>query len=79
LAKASGALIGWRRFGVGRSAVFEFQVAPSAEALEQRSFETVTLSLSPRRLGSLARDLTRAAQAEGVTVWPRRRWWWNRR
>jgi hypothetical protein len=65
-AEVSGAIVGWKRVGFGRSTVFEFQIAQSGEDYRARRFVKANLSLNDRRLASLIRDPNRAADGADI-------------
>lgn len=71
----SGALAGWKRDRTAHGIVLTLQVAGSAEDYQRRAFARVRIAINDRQLRSLVRDLTRAAQEQGIELFARRPWW----
>jgi hypothetical protein len=80
LGATEGALAGWKRTIVGQSLVLTIQLAHSAHDLKNRNLKTVSVTMNKRQLRSLARDLTRAAEQQGLELFAERPWWvfWHR-
>ena len=72
---ASGALAGWKRDRAKHGIVLTLQVAASKEDFDRRAFAGITIAVNDRQLRSLARDLTRAAEEQGLELFASRRWW----
>jgi hypothetical protein len=73
IAAASGALAGWKRRPTDYGWIVDLQLAGSANDVERQRWTKVVVALDDQRLASLVRDLTRAAEARGVLVWPKGR------
>ena len=71
----NGALAGWKRTESANGIVLTLQVAESNEAYQDRSFHRLNVALNKRQLRSLARDLGRAAEDQGLQLYAKRRWW----
>lgn len=71
----SGALAGWKRDRAEHGVVLTLQLVGSADDFRQRKFERVQVAVNVRQLRSLARDLTRAAEEQGIDLFATRRWW----
>jgi hypothetical protein len=68
---ARGALAGWKRAETEQSCLLTLQVARSTEAFQLRDFDLVEIAMNDRQLRSLARDLIRAADERGLSLWGR--------
>ncbi|WP_203310019.1 MULTISPECIES: hypothetical protein [Sphingomonas] len=81
LIEMAGALAGWRRNRTRGGTVLTLQIADSAEGFRQGSYTKLHLALNDRQLRSLARDLYRATDEKGITLFAPRRWWkpWSRK
>jgi hypothetical protein len=68
-----GALAGWKRRPTDYGWIVDLQLAGSADDVERQRWTKVVVALDDQRLASLIRDLTRAAEARGLVVWPKGR------
>jgi uncharacterized glyoxalase superfamily protein PhnB len=73
--QAVGALVGWKRTQTDHGVMLTMQLATSKADYDQRDFQLVQIALNDRQLRSLTRDLRRAAEARGIELWAKRRWW----
>ncbi len=69
-----GALLGWKRDPSENGTVITLQVL-ALDPAEGRKPVDVSVALNDRQIRSLARDLQRAADARGITLWARPKWW----
>lgn len=73
--RSAQAVAGWRRFDGEHGIVLRMQLVGSVDGYRRREFDRVDLVLNDRQLRSLARDLVRAAEARGLELEAKRRWW----
>jgi hypothetical protein len=64
-----GALVGWKREPSQNGMIISLQVLDPQTKVEDKQFQRVSLALNDRQLRSLARDLQRAADERGLTLW----------
>lgn len=69
------AVAGWSRHHGEHGIMLRMQLVDSVAGHRRREFEKVDLVLNDRQLRSLARDLARAAEARGLDLRAKRRWW----
>lgn len=69
-----GALLGWKRQPSENGIVITLQVL-TVDSAEDRQHVDVSLALNERQIRSLARDMQRAANARGIRLWSRPKWW----
>lgn len=67
-AEMSGALIGWARQSSRHGIILTMQVVHTASDYKEHRFHKVSVALNERQLRSLARDLSRAARARGLSL-----------
>jgi hypothetical protein len=66
-----GALAGWRRQMTPTGCVFKLEITEHADPGEEDDFRHVDIILDDKQIGSLARDLLRAADRRGIDLWPK--------
>lgn len=64
-----GALVGWKREPSQHGMIISLQVLNPDTGVEEKKFQRVSLALNDRQLRSLARDLQRAADERGLSLW----------
>ena len=69
-----GALLGWKRNPSENGTVITLQVL-AVDSPEDRKPIDVSVALNDRQIRSFARDMQRAANARGITLWARPKWW----
>ena len=69
------ALVGWKRTSTRNGIVLTLQLTETRANFASCEFEKVSVALNERQLRSLARDLTRAAEERGITLFARKPWW----
>jgi hypothetical protein len=68
-----GSLAGWKRQVGSNGCVFKLQVAESQADMQQGVYRDVIVAMNDIQIGSFAREMQRAANRRGVTVWEKKR------